>query len=236
MDSLRSVALVVFFIHLDYTPGIRFLVNQWCIFVTCFCTSVVKFRQLPFEPNFLMLYNLLYIWSILDFALAGIFLAGKISDPAIQQEGKMPRRFILSFIAVSVSALFSINALADSFSISWGSERPAERQPAEVQESGNGPPAHAPAHGYRARHQYRYFPTASVYHDAGRGVYFYLSGSNWQVAASLPMELRARLGDSVSIEVDTDRPYIYHDQHQRQYPPGKMKKAKKHKGGKKGKK
>ena len=34
----------------------------------------------------------------------------------------------------------------------------------------NGPPAHAPAHGYRAKHQYRYFPSCKVYHDIDRGL------------------------------------------------------------------
>jgi hypothetical protein len=32
----------------------------------------------------------------------------------------------------------------------------------------NGPPAHAPAHGYRAKHRYRYYPSCSVYFDIGR--------------------------------------------------------------------
>jgi hypothetical protein len=93
----------------------------------------------------------------------------------------------------------------------------------------NGPPAHAPAHGYRAKHQYHYYPSASVYHDTSRGLYFYLGGSGWQIAASLPQDLRVRLGSSVSIEMDTDKPYIYNDQHKKQFPPGQMKKMKKDK-------
>lgn len=145
----------------------------------------------------------------------------------------MQGRFILSFIMVSALILFPACALADSFSISWESGGHAERQPTQVQDSVNGPPAHAPAHGYRSHHRYQYYPSASVYHDAGRGLYFYLSGSNWQVAASLPVELRTRLGSSVSLELDTDKPYVHYDQHKRQYPPGQTKKAKTHKKGKK---
>jgi hypothetical protein len=34
------------------------------------------------------------------------------------------------------------------------------------------------------------------------------------------------LGESVSLELDTDRPYTYHTDHAKQYPPGKMKKSK----------
>ena len=89
-----------------------------------------------------------------------------------------------------------------------------------------GPPAHAKAHGYRAKHKYRYYPDCSVYHDAKRGLYFYIKGGNWEVGASLPNNLQMRLGESVSLELDTDRPYTYHADHAKQYPPGKMKKNK----------
>ena len=89
-----------------------------------------------------------------------------------------------------------------------------------------GPPAHAPAHGYRAKHKYRYYPDCSVYHDTERGLYFYIKGDNWEVGASLPNNLQMRLGESVSLELDTDRPYTYHADHLKQYPPGKKKKNK----------
>jgi hypothetical protein len=90
-----------------------------------------------------------------------------------------------------------------------------------------GPPAHAPAHGYRAKHQYRYYPSRSVYYDTGRELYFYLKGNSWEVGASLPSSLRVGLGDSVSIELDTEKPYIYHADHVKKYPPGQMKKKNK---------
>ena len=87
-----------------------------------------------------------------------------------------------------------------------------------------GPPSHAPAHGYRAKHQYRYYPSKSVYYDTGRGLYFYLKGDNWEVGASLPNHIRIGLGDSVRIELDTDKPYLHHVEHKKKYPPGQMKK------------
>ncbi len=89
-----------------------------------------------------------------------------------------------------------------------------------------GPPAHAPAHGYRAKHQYRYYPSRSVYYDTGRKIYFYLRGDNWEVGASLPSSLRVGLGGSVSIEMDTDKPYIHHAEHIKKYPPGQKNKKK----------
>ena len=92
-----------------------------------------------------------------------------------------------------------------------------------------GPPAHAPAHGYRAKHQYRYYPSRSVYYDTNRKIYFYLKGDHWEVAVSLPKHIRIGLGDSVSIELDTDKPYIHHAEHVKKYPPGQMKKKNKKK-------
>ena len=92
-----------------------------------------------------------------------------------------------------------------------------------------GPPAHAPAHGYRAKHQYRYYPSRSVYYDTGRRLYFYIKGENWEVGASLPNQIRIGLGDSVNIELDTDIPYIHHSEHVKKYPPGQMKKKNKKK-------
>lgn len=95
-----------------------------------------------------------------------------------------------------------------------------------------GPPPHAPAHGYRAKYKYRYYPSSSVYYDDYRSLYFYLEGSNWRISASLPNSVQIGLGDHVSIEMDADKPYTYYDEHKRKYPKGKHKKKghKKNKG------
>ena len=148
----------------------------------------------------------------------------------------MRKTSCLSVIAVSAFCLLSTCAFAGTFSFSWGSDQKADPNQTIVEPKKNAPPDHAPAHGNRAKHQYRYFPSSSVYHDADRGMYFYLSGSNWQVAASLPHDLQIRLGNSVSIEMDTDKPYICNDQHRKQYPPGQMKKMNKGKNKKRAKK
>ncbi|OGT19061.1 MAG: hypothetical protein A2V90_00865 [Gammaproteobacteria bacterium RBG_16_57_12] len=98
----------------------------------------------------------------------------------------------------------------------------------EVHEKG-GPPAHAPAHGYRARHHYHYYPSSDVYFDSARGVYFYISDNNWQMSATLPLTLKARLGDHVTIEMDSEHPYSEHKAHKSKYPPGQTKNKDKHK-------
>ena len=73
-----------------------------------------------------------------------------------------------------------------------------------------GPPAHAPAHGYRAKYNYHYYPKAKVYYVTSRKLYFYMEGDNWKASVSLPLDLKVRLGDHVSIETDFDKPYLRH--------------------------
>ena len=90
-----------------------------------------------------------------------------------------------------------------------------------------GPPPHAPAHGYRAKHTYHYYPDTSVYFDISRRVYFYLDGGNWRMSAALPNHLSVRLDDYVVIGMDSDRPYTESGKHKQKYPPGKMKEKKK---------
>jgi len=98
----------------------------------------------------------------------------------------------------------------------------------KVYQPRNGPPAHAPAHGYRAKYRYRYYPTVQVYFDVSRSVYFYLDDGRWIVSASLPRSIRVRLGDYAEIGMETDRPYTKFKEHKKKYPPGQLKKKKHH--------
>ena len=82
------------------------------------------------------------------------------------------------------------------------------------------PPPNTPTYGYRAKYQYRYYPNCSAYYDDYRKLYFYLERLNWQISASLPNDIQERLDDYVSIEMDTDKPYIYYEEHKRKYSPG----------------
>jgi hypothetical protein len=139
--------------------------------------------------------------------------------------------FAIGFFTVSV--LFAAGCAPKKVKVVYkdGNQGYSEVGHKHEYEKKGGPPPHAPAHGYRAKHQYqyRYYPSRSVYYDTGRGLYFYLKGNNWEVGVSLPNNLRVELGDSVSIELDTDKPYIYHAEHVKKYPPGQMKKKHKKK-------
>jgi hypothetical protein len=90
-----------------------------------------------------------------------------------------------------------------------------------------GPPLHAKAHGYRSKYNYKFYPSAQVYFDTSRKVYFYLQGDNWKMSASLPKYILLNLADYVNIEMDTDRPYTQFEEHKQKFIPGQLKKKKK---------
>ena len=132
----------------------------------------------------------------------------------------------MALLAV-VFMLFSLSACKSTggrIGFAWGEGKRQEDYHAAKK---GGPPPHAPAHGYRAKHRYRYYPACSVYYDTGRELYFYLEGSQWHIGASLPRTIELEYGDYVTIEMDTDTPYHHHAEHRRKYPPGQLKKKSK---------
>ena len=82
-----------------------------------------------------------------------------------------------------------------------------------------GPPPWAPAHGYRAKYQYYYYPNSQVYYDSNRGLYFYYSNEKWEFSVSLPSFINLDKNISVVLEMDADEPYIYHSEVVKRYPP-----------------
>jgi hypothetical protein len=96
-----------------------------------------------------------------------------------------------------------------------------------------GPPPHAPAHGYRAKYTYYYYPDAGVYFDTARQLYFYMDDGRWRISVSLPRHLHVRLDDHVTIHMNSDRPYTHYRKHKKKFPPGQMKKKHKKKNWKK---
>ena len=128
--------------------------------------------------------------------------------------------FPLAFVFILFS-LSACRATKGMVGFQWGQ---GERQGEYRKAKKGGPPPHAPAHGYRAKHRYRYFPSCKVYYDPRREIYFYLEGRDWRIVTSLPHTIKLEYGDYVTIEMDTDEPYIYHDEHKRKYPPGQLKK------------
>lgn len=89
------------------------------------------------------------------------------------------------------------------------------------------PPPHAPAHGVRAKYEYRYYPSVGIYYDINRGIYFYAESGIWKSSNALPPNITVSLGDYVVVDLDTDKPYKYYKQHKKQYPPHSNSKNKK---------
>jgi hypothetical protein len=80
------------------------------------------------------------------------------------------------------------------------------------------------SHGNRANHHYRYYPSHNVYFDEQQGVYFYLYDGRWQMSVSLPSYIRITVNDFVTLDMDTDKPYEYHNDVVKRYPPGQQRK------------
>ena len=135
-------------------------------------------------------------------------------------------RFGIVMLAATAFSLSGCATTGGNFGINWGNEAD---HPEMVGVESKGPPPHAPAHGYRAKHRYWYYPSCSVYFEPENNLYFYLKGENWQVSASLPSSLQVQLGSYVSMDLDTDRPYVYYNEHKSKYPPGQMKERNKKK-------
>ena len=73
------------------------------------------------------------------------------------------------------------------------------------------PPDWAPAHGYRAKHRYMYYPSHEVYYEPASTTWFWLDGGNWRFGASLPVYYQQYTRNGVWVDLDDDRPYRRHD-------------------------
>jgi len=119
---------------------------------------------------------------------------------------------VLSAI-VSVFLLFSI----DEQAVAQGKGK-GKKQNSTVKEAG--PPPWAPAHGYRAKTRYVFFRDYAVYYDHERGVYISLAGKDWQVSASLPVNLKGvdlHAAVKIDLESDGNEPQRYYYQHKEKF-------------------
>jgi hypothetical protein len=87
-----------------------------------------------------------------------------------------------------------------------------------------GPPPWAPAYGYRVRYQYRYYPSYYVYFDVKRSLYFYRSGNVWIKSYKLPPTIVLNVNNYVTLTMGVDKPYKFHHNVVKRYPPGLNKK------------
>ncbi|MDF1577056.1 MAG: hypothetical protein RQ753_04190 [Desulfurivibrionaceae bacterium] len=84
---------------------------------------------------------------------------------------------------------------------------------------GPGEPPYGRPH-VRAGYRYRYYPGSEVYYDTSRNLYFYISGGVWLSAPVLPGSVWIDRDNFVTMEVNDPRPYFYHRDTLKRYPPG----------------
>ncbi|HTJ79248.1 MAG TPA: hypothetical protein VL357_09645 [Rariglobus sp.] len=82
------------------------------------------------------------------------------------------------------------------------------------------PPPWAEHHWFRKTRVYYYYPDGDVYYRPADRTWFYLDGGSWRVGASLPERFVFDVGRSVRLSMQTDRPFIYHQQVVVRYPTG----------------
>lgn len=70
-----------------------------------------------------------------------------------------------------------------------------------------GPPPWAPAHGYRAKQQYRYYPGHNIYMDPASGMYYFLQGGHWKHGGLPPGLSPGALGRYHEFDGQPGRPW-----------------------------
>ena len=135
----------------------------------------------------------------------------------------------LPLVALIMLFIFGCASTRGGVGYGWGSQEPAHQPESKVAHK-HGPPDHAPAHGYRAKYRYRYYPAQEVYYNTERRLYFYIEGGVWVSDALLPYQLKINLGKYETVEIDSITPYAYHEhkiKKKKKVPPGQAKKKKK---------
>ena len=93
---------------------------------------------------------------------------------------------------------------------------------AQGKSNGQGPPPWAPAHGFRAKTRYVYFPEYNFYFDIEKRVYIHFQAGKWTVTVDLPTRLgniNLRNASKFELELDIDNPQIYNGEHQARFRP-----------------
>ena len=89
--------------------------------------------------------------------------------------------------------------------------------PGQAKKHGNGPPPWAPAYGYRAKQQYRYYPKHNLYQDPATGAFYSHQNGAWSKGGLPPGLDPKSLGRGYTVHGDPDEPYKGNDQHKGKY-------------------
>jgi hypothetical protein len=81
------------------------------------------------------------------------------------------------------------------------------------------PPPWAKSRWYRRSYAYYYYPGYDVYFRPSDRMWFYLDGGDWRFGVNLPDTIHVDFGRSVSLSLESDRPYTFHRDVVAYYPP-----------------
>ena len=134
----------------------------------------------------------------------------------------MKSKSLFLFALVSAALLPSARADLLNLDVDIRLGRAAPPPPPEVvvveRVGPEAPPPWAKPSAFRNAYNYYYYPEADVYYRADTHTWFYLDGRNWRTARELPPGIRVDFGRSVSLRLDSNRPYVYHDRVVAYYP------------------
>jgi hypothetical protein len=82
-----------------------------------------------------------------------------------------------------------------------------------------GPPPWSNSRSNRSSHAYYFYPGSDVYYRPSDRMWFYIDGGNWELGVSLPERIRIDFERSVSLNLESDRPYTFHKEVVAYYPP-----------------
>jgi len=78
--------------------------------------------------------------------------------------------------------------------------------------------------GHRGDYYYHYYPDSGVYYDSGRSLYFFHDEGRWRESPSLPPTFHLDREHHRELHLDSDKPYKYHPDVSKKFPPGQRKK------------
>ena len=125
------------------------------------------------------------------------------------------RRWLSSGLISGLMVLFSINfSLADESSkIRYGKNMHIESFKAEHEYQKQVYFTKNTLMRPQKEYSYRYYPLCSVYYDTDRKLYYYLQDGCWKIFSYLPRNISRELDYYVKLNMDTDKPFIYFDNH-----------------------
>lgn len=86
----------------------------------------------------------------------------------------------------------------------------------------HGPPYYGPPPYYHYHphvYDYYYYPRAQVYFHFTTGTYYYWDGGVWVTSRTLPRHIHLDATNRVRIQVESDKPYLKFNEHNRIYRP-----------------